>query len=143
MSEMRQRSSTRERLHRPAQPDGVEHRGRGEISVRQLSDETGLHYVDQGGLHAPVGGVGVGEVTLLQGQPPEVVPRHGAGLIQLADEEVGKGKLRLALRLRLRMLWLLVDRLAHRLTRWRPLTGGPGLDATVLFGDCQRRQFLK
>ena len=45
---------------------------------------------------AAVGGVGVGEIALLQRQPPEIVTRHGADLVQLADQEVGKRRLRLS-----------------------------------------------
>src|SRR5512134_2251182 len=92
-----------ETLHRASQPDRVEH-GRGrEVPIRQLPDETGLHHVDQRGMHAPIRGLGVDEIALLQREPPEVVVRHGARFVELADEEVGQSLLRLTLRLSLRL----------------------------------------
>ena len=42
--------------------------------------ETGLHDVDQGRVHAAVGGLGIGEIALLHREPPEIVARHGARL---------------------------------------------------------------
>src|SRR5512134_673761 len=89
-----------ETLHRASQPDRVEH-GRGrEVPIGQLPDETGLHHVDQRGMHAPIRGLGVDEIALLQREPPEVVARHGTRFVELADEEVGQSLLRLTLRLR-------------------------------------------
>ena len=95
----RPRRQTREKLHRPSQPDRVEHGCRREVPVRQLPDEAGLHHVDQGRMHAPVGGFRIDEIALLQREPAEVVARHGARFVELADEEVGQRLLRLPLRL--------------------------------------------
>src|SRR5512133_3650246 len=82
-------------LHRASEPDRVEHRGRREVAVRQLPDETGLHHVEQGRMNAALCGVGVGEVALLHRQAAQIVSRHGTDLIQLADQEVGERLLRL------------------------------------------------
>src|SRR3990172_9442920 len=139
---------TARNLHRPSEPDGVEHRGGRKVSVRQLPDQAGLHHVDKRRVHAPVGGVGVGEIALLQRQAPEVVPRHGTGLVQPADEEVGEWLLRLGLMLGLwlmltlglmlrlslmrRMRLRLMNGLGRRFTALCPRRGGYCFEPTKL-----------
>jgi hypothetical protein len=85
-------------------------------------------------VHAAVSSVGVGEITFLQRQTPEIVTRHGADLVELANEKVGKRHLRLVLGLD-SMLRLMAGmrRLVHGLGRrllaaWSPLRGGRGLE---------------
>ena len=67
-------------------------------------------------MHTAIGGVGIDEIAFLQRQSPEIVPRHGAGLIELADEEVGKRRLRLSV---LRRLVRGMLRRLVRSVRWR------------------------
>lgn len=50
-------------------------------------------------MHAAVGTLGLGEIALLHGQAAEIIARHGADLIQLADQEIGQWLLRLGCRL--------------------------------------------
>ena len=74
------------------------------------------------GVHAAVGAVGIGEIALLQGEAPEIVTRHGADLVQLADQEVGKRLWRLVLSLRLvdsmlRLVAGVLLRLMHGMSR--------------------------
>jgi len=69
-------------------------------------------------MHTPVGRVGVREIALLQGQPPEIIPHHGTRFVQRADQKVGKGLRRPMLRLRLGVLLRLRLRLClHVLLR--------------------------
>src|SRR5262245_10887436 len=104
------------KLHRSPEPDRVEHGCRREIPVGQLPDETSPYNVDQGGVHAPVGGFRIDEIAFLQREPAEILARHGARFVETADEEVGQRLLRLPLRLRLRLcLDVLMQNLRLRL----------------------------
>ena len=57
-------------------------------------------------MHAALGAVAIVEITLLHRQAAQVVPRHGADLAQLADEEIGKRLVGLLRLLRLRLMGL-------------------------------------
>jgi len=50
-------------------------------------------------MDSAVGGIGVGEIALLHRRTAEIVARHGADLVQLADQKIGKRLLRLGCRL--------------------------------------------
>src|SRR5512134_3616899 len=86
-----------ETLHRASKPDRVEHGRWREVPVRQLPDETGLHHIDERGVHATVRGLGVDEIALLKREPSQIITRHGARFVELADEEIRQRLLRLTL----------------------------------------------
>ena len=76
-------------------------------------------------MNAALGAVGVVEIALIDRQPAQIVPRHGALLAQLAHQEVGERRLGLSL-LNLRLLLLRV-RLGLLHMRLRSLCVGLGL----------------
>ena len=76
-------------------------------------------------MNAALGAVGVVEIALIDRQPAQIVPRHGALLAQLAHQEIGERRLGLSL-LDLRLLLLRV-RLGLLHMRLRSLCVGLGL----------------